>query len=127
MKHAKSRLTVVFFAKRISSIFDAVKRSVTCTSKTSIRTENKFTTIAIFYDFLLRRLESSLFILIARKNIKCKWNAIRIHKQFHTDNRVWRVLFAFFVVLQAAFFLNLKVIICTIIVKYLLIPWLDEV
>lgn len=60
------------------------------------------------------------------KQIK-KWNAISIHKQPHTNNRIWTVLFAFSIVLQTVFFLNLKVIIRTVIVKYLLISWMDEV
>lgn len=56
-----------------------------------------------------------------------KRNAISIHKQSHGNNWIWAVFFAFSIVLQTAFFLNLKVIICTVIVKYLLIPWMDEV
>ena len=111
----------------VSPIPNAVKLSVICTSKTGIRTENKFTTIKIFYDFLLQWLECCLLVLIAWKNIKCKWNAVSVHKQSHGNNWIWAVLFAFSIVLQTAFFLNLKVIICTVIVKYLLIPWMDEV
>ena len=111
----------------ISPIPDAVKRPVICTSKTGIWTENKFTTVKIFYDFHLQWLKRCLLVLITWKNIKCKRNAISIHKQPHTNNRIWTVLFAFPIVLQAAFFLDLKVIIRTVIVKYLLISWMDEV
>ena len=53
----------------IGPVPDAVKRPVIYTAKTGIRTENKFTTVKIFYDFLLQRFECCLFILIAWKNI----------------------------------------------------------
>ena len=34
------------------------------------RTENKFTTVKIFYDFLLQRLKRCLLVLVTWKNIK---------------------------------------------------------
>ena len=111
----------------ISPIPDAVKRSVICTSETGIRTENKFTTVKIFYDFLLQRFKRCLLVLITWKNIKCQWNAISIHKQPHANNRIWTVLLAFSIVLQTAFFLNLKVIIRTVIIKDLVVSAVDEV
>ena len=86
-------------------------------TKSGITAVNKFCTAKVLEDFSFQRFQGSLFICVSGEKWKSKRYPITVHKHPHLDDRVRTVFFAFAVFSVPIFLLNLKEIVCTVIIQ----------
>ena len=111
----------------IWTVTEAVEEPVPHTAKACIGTEDELAAVKITDNFVFKRPESELLVLVSGIDVKSQRKTVCIHEKTHGHDRVGSVFFAFAILPVSTFLLGLEVVVGAIVVQDLRVPVMDKV
>ena len=111
----------------IWTVTEAVEEPVPHTAKACIGTEDELAAVKITDNFVFKRPESELLVLVSGIDVKSQRKTVCIHEKTHGHDRVGSVFFAFAILPVSTFLLGLEVVVGAIVVQDLRVPVMHKV
>ena len=94
-----------------------VQYSIVLRPETCIAAINKLCVSEFLEHCFFQGLQGFLFVLVSREEGKCQGDSIRVCEHSHLHDRIGTVFLALPVFFASLFLLDLKVIVCTVIIE----------